>query len=387
MLGLKIRLQFAKSRHACGFALALPRPRSRGPLDEATWAPSQCFGGAFALPAWPLICIFPTSKCLRRSSTSTGTWRTKEVPHAHISCDDQGASLVRVILHRAKEEFHLLDTVGRPQSQRRMLFWSRKTRPYAPSLDYFQRNSTSSMMHTISPSRHSKEEEFDQLDAHFSQVEPSSFGDLTTRIKEETDALDHLGSVDPRRMPRKEFDEALTQSRIEQGQVSRARQALTGATLAPRNEHTREQLQNFRPQIQMQEILQEPESPVTMDPHIFANCFHSAPSGSAPGLGGFFLLEAQNWFGRCGTLAVEDFEKAAVHQCIFHVFRQATMNIDEASRRDPGDGNQKLFQTVGLKKFGSAVRGKCQGCVFTVQVCLFHPGGNKLRGARCDSPY
>ena len=108
---------------------------------------------------------------------------------------------MRVILHGAKEEFHLLDTVGRPQSQRRMFFWSRKTRPYAASLDYFQRNSKSSMMHTISPSKHSKEEELDQLDAHFSQVEPSSFGDLTTQIMEETDALDHLGSVDPRRMP------------------------------------------------------------------------------------------------------------------------------------------------------------------------------------------
>ena len=32
VMGLKIRLQFAKSRHACGFALALLRLRSRGPL-------------------------------------------------------------------------------------------------------------------------------------------------------------------------------------------------------------------------------------------------------------------------------------------------------------------------------------------------------------------
>ena len=83
----------------------------------------------------------------------------------------------------------------------------------------------------------------------------------------------------------------VAQSRIEQGQVSRARQALTGEALAPRNEHTREQLQNRRPQCQMQQIPQEvmefnPGSPLTLDPHIFAKCLRSAPSGSAPGPGG-----------------------------------------------------------------------------------------------------
>ena len=38
-MGLKIQLQFVKSRHACGFALALPRPRSRGPHRFADMRP------------------------------------------------------------------------------------------------------------------------------------------------------------------------------------------------------------------------------------------------------------------------------------------------------------------------------------------------------------
>ena len=127
----------------------------------------------------------------------------------------------------------------------------------------------------------------------------------------------------------------VAQSRIEQSQVLRAQQALTGAALAPRNEHTREQLQNWLPQNHRQEIPQEvmqfsPDSPLTLDPHTFAKCLRNAPSGSAPGPGGcsnqmLKTCQEDAELLQLRTETAEDLATAAIPQCIFHAFRQATM--------------------------------------------------------------
>ena len=73
--------------------------------------------------------------------------------------------------------------------------------------------------------------------------------------------------------------------------MSRARQRLTGATLAPGTKATLHELQNRRPHVQQravpEEILEhEPEQPVTLDRSMFLASLRSAPRGSSPRSGG-----------------------------------------------------------------------------------------------------
>ena len=79
------------------------------------------------------------------------------------------------------------------------------------------------------------------------------------------------------------------QSRVERGQVSRARHELTGAPLAPKNEETLAQLRRQRPQEQIKEIPRavsfQPDHLLNMDRKIFLDCFRGAPSGVASGPG------------------------------------------------------------------------------------------------------
>ena len=81
------------------------------------------------------------------------------------------------------------------------------------------------------------------------------------------------------------------QSRVERGQVSRARQELTGAALAPKNSETLRELQRRRPQDQMSEIPRDvlefqPAAPFQLDESLFVSCLKSARSGCSPGPGG-----------------------------------------------------------------------------------------------------
>ena len=75
--------------------------------------------------------------------------------------------------------------------------------------------------------------------------------------------------------------------KIKLGEISRARQCLTGASLAPRTEATFQLLQARRPQVVVRELPEavrafEPESPVTVDRKIFLKCLKSAPRGASP---------------------------------------------------------------------------------------------------------
>ena len=81
------------------------------------------------------------------------------------------------------------------------------------------------------------------------------------------------------------------QSRVQRGQVSRARHELTGVALAPKDETTLAELRSRRPQSRVHDIPQAiidhiPESPLQLDEKTFAKCLQTAPSGSAPGPGG-----------------------------------------------------------------------------------------------------
>ena len=79
--------------------------------------------------------------------------------------------------------------------------------------------------------------------------------------------------------------------KIKLGEISRARQCLTGASLAPGTEATFQLLQARRPQVVVRESPEavrafEPESPVTVDRKIFLKCLKSPTRGASPGLGG-----------------------------------------------------------------------------------------------------
>ena len=81
-------------------------------------------------------------------------------------------------------------------------------------------------------------------------------------------------------------------SRVQQGQVSRARQELTGVQLAPKTLDTLPELQGRRPQVRGMAIPQNvmefvPKRPVELDVALFTKCLRSAPSGSASGPGGY----------------------------------------------------------------------------------------------------
>ena len=78
------------------------------------------------------------------------------------------------------------------------------------------------------------------------------------------------------------------QSRVEAGQVSRARQELIGASLAPKTQATLDELQGKRPQQQVRQIPPAvlafvPEHPLELDFSLFTKCLQNAPSGRSPG--------------------------------------------------------------------------------------------------------
>ena len=78
--------------------------------------------------------------------------------------------------------------------------------------------------------------------------------------------------------------------KVKVGEVSRARQCLTGATLAPSTEDTFHRMQSRRPQVETRALPQEvhdfqPDTPLTVDRKVFLHCLKSTPRGASPGPG------------------------------------------------------------------------------------------------------
>ena len=81
------------------------------------------------------------------------------------------------------------------------------------------------------------------------------------------------------------------EEQVRVGEVSRARQCLTGAAVAPGNDTTFQNMQRKRPQFSAaplpQEVLNfEPEVPVHLDTKTILASLKSAPRGPSPGPGG-----------------------------------------------------------------------------------------------------
>ena len=156
---------------------------------------------------------------------------------------------------------------------------------------------------------------------------------------------------------------AAAQSRVERGQVSRARHELIGAPLAPQTTATLDELRARRPQESSSPISREvmdfaPESPLSLDGKIFAKCLRTAPSGCSPGPGGctneILRVCLDELLGLLSS-AAEDFARAAVPGGAMRPFMLASM--------------------TALQKRDGGVRGIATG---TIPVCPFHQGWGGL---------
>ena len=120
-----------------------------------------------------------------------------------------------------------------------------------------------------------------------------------------------------------------------EGRCPGARQELTGAALAPKNEATLQELRARRPQEQVQPIPQEvldhvPIAEVNLNAKLFATCLREAPSGSSPGPGGCTNEMLKVCLDNTEALhlltsAAEDFARSSIPDCIFKAFTMATM--------------------------------------------------------------
>ena len=123
--------------------------------------------------------------------------------------------------------------------------------------------------------------------------------------------------------------------RVRRGQLSRARQELTGAALAPKTLDTLAQLQGRRPQEREMEIPAEvmefvPDRPFELDHALFTKCLQSAPSGCAPGPGGCSNEMLRVCLDDCEVFqllfrAAEDCASASMPESVKKAFMSATI--------------------------------------------------------------
>ena len=119
------------------------------------------------------------------------------------------------------------------------------------------------------------------------------------------------------------------------GQVPRARQKLTGASIAPRNAATLEELRRRRPQERQAKVPEEVtifviDDELVLDSKLSTVFLRSAPLGSAPGPGGCTNEILRVCLDDKETLlmliaAGQDFARATVPDTIFRSFMLANM--------------------------------------------------------------
>ena len=164
------------------------------------------------------------------------------------------------------------------------------------------------------------------------------------------------------------------QSRIRQGQVSRARQELTGASLAPKNGATLGELRHQRPQTQLREIPPavleaQPPRAVTLDRKIFHSCLQGSPSGVAPGPGGCTNEMLRVCLDDAEILsllfdAAEDFARGEIPDNVTRCLMLATMTALEkrdggVRRIATGTSFRRLVAKVLARQFSEQVEQAC----------------------------
>ena len=180
---------------------------------------------------------------------------------------------------------------------------------------------------------------------------------------------------------RQQFDEdensrrgAAAQSRVERGQVSRARHELTGAPLAPQTMATLDELRAGRPEKSSSPIPREvrdfpPQSPLSLDGKIFAKCLRPAPSGCSLGAGGCtneILRVCLNDAELLDLLssAAKDFARAAVPGEAMRPFMLASTTAlqkrnGEVPRTVTSTSFHKLVAKTLARQFGREVEEVC----------------------------
>ena len=133
------------------------------------------------------------------------------------------------------------------------------------------------------------------------------------------------------------------QSRIQRGQVSRARQELTGVALAPKSEETLQEMRRQRPEVQVRPIPPavlefEPDTPLRWIER-FSILAQGAPSGVAPGPGGCTNAMLHTCLDDAETLSLllqtaEDFARGHVPDDVCRALMLATMT--GLQKRDGG---------------------------------------------------
>ena len=159
----------------------------------------------------------------------------------------------------------------------------------------------------------------------------------------------------------------VAQERVMQDQVSRARQVLTGAALAPKTLETLEELRRKRCQRQVQAIPLDvmefiPETPVELDARVFAISLRSAPRGSAAGPGCTYEML---------QVCLDDVE----------LLQMLTSAAEDFAR----DCRWNIVPQVGGEEFGEAVQQGSGTSMRSVPVRPFNEGRHRLRGARDTS--
>ena len=153
-------------------------------------------------------------------------------------------------------------------------------------------------------------------------------------------------------------------SRVRRGQLSRARQELTGAALAPKTLDTLAQLQGRRPQEREMEIPAE-----VMDHALFTKCLQSAPSGCAPDPGGCSNEMLRVCLDDCEVFqllfrAAEDCASASMPESASKAFMSATMTAlqkPDGGVRGIATGTsfRRLVAKTLARQFGKAVESSC----------------------------
>ena len=158
---------------------------------------------------------------------------------------------------------------------------------------------------------------------------------------------------------------AAAQSRVERGQISRARHELIGAPLAPQTSATLDELRARRSQESSSPISREvmdfaPESFLSLDGKIFAKCLRTAPWGCSPGREGGtneilrVCLDDAELLGLLSS-AAEDFARAAVPVEDMQPFMLAPMSAGLPLARVFGDLSRKLWRANSVESWKKLV--------------------------------
>ena len=171
------------------------------------------------------------------------------------------------------------------------------------------------------------------------------------------------------------------QSRVEKGQVSRARHELMSASLAPQNNETLGELRGRRPQERESTIPQEvrhcvPEHPPILDASKYAKCLQTAPTGNSFGPGGCIndvlklCLEDTETL-KLLTLAAEDFARTTGQREVSECFMLACMTALQKRWWRQGNRHRDEFSAIGRNDTRAPVCPGGGSNLRAFSICLF----------------